>query len=271
MHYFSPVHKMPLLEVIVTDETAAWVTEACVDLGKRQGKTVIVVRDGPGFYTTRILAPYMNEAAFLLSEGVAVESIDKALVKFGFPVGPIVLLDEVGIDVGEKVGRILQKAFGDRVAPPDGMQKLVEDERLGRKNKKGFYRYDDEGKGSKRVDTSVYGVLGVSPTKELPGDEIAWRCTLQMVNEAVRCFEEGILRSARDGDIGAIFGLGFPPFLGGPFQLVDSLGVSEVVRRLQELEKAHGLRFQPSPLLVSMAEAKQTFHGEDPVTPPSRA
>ena len=265
MHYFSPVHKMPLLEIIVTEKTADWVTATCVELGKKQGKTVIVVGDGPGFYTTRILAPLMNEAAHILAEGAPIEEIDEAMLDFGFPVGPIKLTDEVGIDVGAKVGKVMQKAFGDRMTPPAGMEKLVADDRKGRKNGRGFYLYGDKKKG---VDESVYGVLGVKPKPgALSAEEIAWRCTLQMVNEACLCFGQGILRSARDGDIGAIFGLGFPPFRGGPFRFVDAVGAQEVVRKLQNFEKRVGPRFAPAPILLAMAEKNLTFHGENTVTP----
>lgn len=264
MHYFSPVHKMPLLEIITTEKTADWVTATCVQLGKKQGKTVIVVGDGPGFYTTRILAPFMNEAFFVLSDGVPIQKIDRALTSFGFPVGPIKLTDEVGIDVGAKVGKVMQGAFGDRMEAPDGMKRLEADDRKGRKNKRGFYRYD----GQKGVDESVYEVLGIQPSDTSMGEEdIAWRVTLQMVNEAALCFGEGILRQARDGDIGAIFGLGFPPFRGGPFRFVDTVGPREVVDRLARLEAQHGKRFEPAPVLVQMADKGQTFHGENRVEP----
>jgi 3-hydroxyacyl-CoA dehydrogenase/enoyl-CoA hydratase/3-hydroxybutyryl-CoA epimerase len=269
MHYFSPVHKMPLLEIIVTPKTASWVTATCVDLGKKQGKTVIVVNDGVGFYTSRILAPYMNEAAWLLADGVPIDELDNALVDWGFPVGPITLLDEVGIDVGEKVGKIMLDAFGDRMIPPPGMDKLVADERFGRKNKRGFYVYSDaKAKGKKAIDKSVYSVLGVNPKPGAkPAHEIAERCALQMVNEAALCFGEGILRSARDGDIGAIFGLGFPPFRGGPFRWVDSIGALDVVRRLERHEKQFGKRFAPAPVLVELAQSGATFHGDRAIKP----
>ncbi|HEX6277540.1 MAG TPA: fatty acid oxidation complex subunit alpha FadJ [Polyangiaceae bacterium] len=268
MHYFSPVEKMPLLEVIVTDKTSPQVTATAVELGKKQGKTVIVVRDGPGFYTSRILGPYMNEASYLVAEGVPVELIDRALENWGFPVGPLTLLDEVGIDVGEKVGKILHKAFGVRMAPPPGVERLVEDQRLGKKNGRGFYDYSSKkrrklfGKSSKRrdVDHSVYAVLGVEPKADPPQGEVALRCALMMVNEAVYCLAEGILRSARDGDIGAVFGLGFPPFRGGPFRYIDVVGATEIVRRLESYQKAHGERFAPAPLLVEMARSGKTFH-----------
>jgi 3-hydroxyacyl-CoA dehydrogenase/enoyl-CoA hydratase/3-hydroxybutyryl-CoA epimerase len=259
MHYFSPVHRMPLLEVIRTEATAPWALATAVALGKRQGKTVIVVKDGVGFYTSRILAPYMNEAAHLIAEGVAVDAIDRALVDWGFPVGPIQLLDEVGIDVAAHVGGIVHEAFGDRMIPPPGMQKLVADDRKGRKNGRGFYRYGGARKGARQVDASVYAVLGVEPKTRLPAEEIQMRCALQMVNEALTSFGDGILRSPRDGDVGAILGLGFPPFRGGPFRYVDTLGPAEVLRRVRSYEMRFGRRFTPAPVLVEMARRGRRF------------
>ncbi|MFW6369162.1 MAG: fatty acid oxidation complex subunit alpha FadJ, partial [Myxococcota bacterium] len=232
MHYFSPVEKMPLLEIIVTDKTADWVTATCVEFGKKQGKTVIVVRDGTGFYTSRILAPYMNEAAWMLSEGASIEDLDNAMMDWGFPVGPIVLLDEVGIDVAQKVAGIMHDAFGDRIQAPGLMDSLIEDGRKGRKTEKGFYRYENGKKAG--PDHSVYEVLGQRRERmPFPKEEIQQRLGLAMINEAALCLQDGVLRSARDGDIGAIFGLGFPPFRGGPFMYVDRVGASEVVRRLE--------------------------------------
>jgi 3-hydroxyacyl-CoA dehydrogenase/enoyl-CoA hydratase/3-hydroxybutyryl-CoA epimerase len=235
MHYFSPVHKMPLLEVIRTDRTSPEVVATAVSLGKKQGKTVIVVKDGVGFYTSRVLAPYMNEAAYLLAEGVPIEAIDRALVDWGWPVGAVQLLDEVGIDVAAHVGEIVHTAFGDRMTPPEVLSKLVLDDRKGRKNEHGFYRYGKTAlkDGKRQVDTSVYATLGIEPKGKLPAEEIQMRCSLQFVNEALLCFGEGILRTPRDGDVGAIFGLGFPPFRGGPFRYVDTLGAAEVLRRVR--------------------------------------
>ncbi len=258
MHYFSPVHKMPLLEIIVTDKTAPWVTATCTKLGKDQGKTVIVVRDGVGFYTSRILGPYMNEALHILAEGVPVKTIDDALVNFGFPVGPLKLLDEVGLDVAQKASSVVRSAFGDRLDAPPGMDGLVADERLGRKNKKGFYHY---GRKEKGVDESIYEVLGIEPNKQMDPEQIALRCTLQMVNEAAYCFGEGILRSARDGDIGAVFGLGFPPFRGGPFRYVDSVGADKIASQLEGYADNHGARFQPAPVIQNLAKSGNTFYG----------
>jgi len=232
-----------------------------VGLGKRIGKTVIVVKDGPGFYTSRILAPYMNEASFLLVEGAAVEDIDAALVDFGFPVGPMQLLDEVGIDVGAKVAHVMSEAFGERMKPPDGFDKLVLDGRLGRKAKKGFYLYEDvKEKGPKKVDASVYDLLpGGRKRTSPPRDEIAERCVLQMVNEAAYCLGEQIIRSPRDGDIGAIYGLGWPPFRGGPFRYADSLGAEHIVQRLGSYRDRFGVRFTPASMLVELARSGGKF------------
>jgi len=258
MHYFSPVQKMPLLEVIVTPKTAPQVTATAVAVGKKQGKTVIVVNDGPGFYTSRILTPYMNEAAELLVEGAAVEDIDGALVAFGMPVGPITLLDEVGIDVGAKVGKILHQAFGERMAPPKALEQVIADGRLGRKSKKGFYTY---GKKKKEVDETVYDLLpGGKARKKVRREEITERVVLQMVNEAIRCLGEGILRSPRDGDVGAIFGLGFPPFLGGPFRYADGIGPKALLERIERWHDKFGDRFEPAPLLVEQARAEKKFY-----------
>ncbi|MDJ0959271.1 MAG: fatty acid oxidation complex subunit alpha FadJ [Acidimicrobiia bacterium] len=260
MHYFSPVEKMPLLEIIVTEDTADWVTATCVAVGKAQGKTVIVVNDGTGFYTTRILAPYAGEVMHLLAEGASVESIDNAMVSWGFPVGPITLSDEVGIDVGAKIAKIMEQAFGERMQAPAQFTNLIDDDRKGRKNGRGFYTYEDGKKGD--VDTSVYAVLGVSGSGDVAEAEIQDRLALQFINEAARCLEEGILRSARDGDIGAIMGLGFPPFRGGPFMYVDQVGADTVVARMRELEDAHGARFAPAQILVDAAENGTKFRAK---------
>ncbi len=258
MHYFSPVNKMPLLEVIRQAKTDDWVAATAVDVGRKQGKTVIVVNDGPGFYTSRIIAPYMNEASQLLVEGADISELDRALVEFGFPVGPINLLDEVGIDVAAKVAKFLHESFGDRLAAPESFQKVIQDGRTGRKGNKGFYTYDGKKKG---VDESVYALLPHGKQrKRFDREEMAERCVLQFVNEAIRCLEENILRSPRDGDVGAIFGLGFPAFLGGPFRYVDSLGASKVLSKIERWQEALGKRFEPAPMLKDMAKFGKKFY-----------
>jgi 3-hydroxyacyl-CoA dehydrogenase/enoyl-CoA hydratase/3-hydroxybutyryl-CoA epimerase len=260
MHFFSPVHRMPLLEVIVTPETRPEVTTTAVAYGRTLGKTVIVVNDAPGFYVNRILAPYINEAGALLDAGASIDAIDEAMVRFGFPVGPITLLDEVGLDIAAKSGAIFHEAFGERMAPSQAMRAVVSSGRTGRKGRKGFYVYDEDGeKGG--VDTAVYALLSSGPSRsEVPPDEIRNRCALALANEAVRTLEEGIVRSPRDGDIGAVFGIGFPPFRGGPFRWIDAMGASKVVDRLEDLAARFAPRFVPSDLLVEMARLGSRFY-----------
>ncbi len=257
MHYFSPVEKMPLLEIVTTPQTADWVTSTCVAFGKQQGKTVIVVNDGPGFYTTRVLGPYSVEAIHLLTEGARIEDVDAAMEKWGFPVGPFQLADEVGLDVQAKITKIMIDAFGERLRPPEMITALADSGRKGRKNGKGYYRYEDGVR--KGADESVYADAGLGPRRDVPVEEIQERLSLAFVNEAVRILQDGVLRSARDGDIGAVFGLGFPPFRGGPFHWIDQVGAAEIVSRLRELESAHGDRFAPSELLVATAESGERF------------
>ena len=260
LHYFSPVEKMPLVEVIAHKTTSPETIATTVAFARKQGKTPIVVQDGAGFYVNRILALYMNEAAQLLLEGQRIEHLDRALVKFGFPVGPMTLLDEVGIDVGAKISPILEKELGDRFKAPAAFDKLLADDRKGRKNGKGFYQYGPKAKKAKLVDESVYKVLDILIASDKEAKGVAERCTIQMLNEAVRCLEEGIIASARDGDIGAIFGIGFPPFLGGPFRYIDTLGASNLVATLQGYQSLYGDRFAPCDTLVKMASDGSQFY-----------
>ncbi|MRT14224.1 fatty acid oxidation complex subunit alpha FadJ [Enterobacteriaceae bacterium RIT711] len=263
LHYFSPVDKMPLVEVIPHARTSAETISTTVALAKKQGKTPIVVGDSAGFYVNRILAPYVNEAMRCLVEGEPVDKIDNALVAFGFPVGPIQLLDEVGIDVGTKISPILQQAYGDRFAAPAEIAAILNDDRKGRKNGRGFYLYPGKGSRSKKqVDPAIYTLLGVSSKGQLTEKEIAQRCVMMMLNEAARCLDEGVVRSARDGDIGGVFGIGFPPFLGGPFRYMDTLGAGEVVAQLQRLASQYGERFTPCERLLQMVEEQRNFWGK---------
>jgi len=198
----------------------------------------------------------------MLDEGIAIDVLDTALVDFGFPVGPITLIDEVGLDIAGKSGKIMYAALGERMTPAESIVNVIGAGRLGRKNKKGFYMYDASGeKGG--VDPTVYELL---PTKDervhYPLEEMQRRCVLAMVNEAARCLETGILRTPRDGDIGAVFGIGFPPFRGGPFRYVDRVGAERIVDQLQRLDISHSGRYTPCALLVAMARDGSRFYPE---------
>jgi len=259
LHYFSPVDKMPLAEVIPHAKTSDQTISTTVEFAKRQGKTPIVVKDGAGFYVNRILAPYVSEAGFMAIEGQALDSIDKALMKFGFPVGPFKLLDEVGIDVGTKIIPILKGQFGERFNAPEAFDKLLENDRKGKKNKSGFYDYDAKNAG-KHIDDSVYRLLGITPEKKFSADTVVERCVLMMLNEAALCLQEEVIRNPRDGDIGAIFGIGFPPFLGGPFRYMDTLGIEHVVSRLEHYAETYSEKYQPAEILLTMCKEGKYFY-----------
>lgn len=257
MHYFSPVQKMPLLEIIKTPQTSARALAIAYEAGVRQGKTVIVVNDGPGFYTTRILAPLMNEALVLLEEGADALFVDRAMKEYGFPVGPIVLFDEVGIDVGAHINDVMGPFFAQRGMTPTAVTKdLYKAGYYGRKNGKGFFRYNGK---KKTFNTDIYQFFGGATRKSMPKTEVQERIAFMMVNEALLCLQEGILENARDGDLGAILGLGFPPFTGGPFRFVDSFGVEKWVHRMEELQQKNGGRFKPAEIAVEYAASGRKF------------
>ncbi len=244
MHFFSPVPKMPLVEIITHPKTDKKIASAVFDLASKMGKQIIVVNDGPGFYTTRILTFQIAEALNILSEGARIEDIDKALEKFGMPVGPITLMDEVGIDIGEHLIHIISEAFGDRLElPKEELEAFSKDGRKGRKSNKGFYLYNNGVKGE--ADASVYNFFQ-KERKAFDKSEIADRCMYVFMNEAARCLDEGILTHEDHGDFGAIFGLGYPPFLGGPFFYGKRLGKVKVKEKLLALSKKYGKRFEPA-------------------------
>lgn len=265
MHYFSPVADVPLVELITTEETSDEALATAYELALTQDKTVIVVNDGPGFYTTRILSLYMNEALLLLEEGADVPTVDEYMKDYGFPMGPFELFDFVGMDVASKISDVMSEHLPvDRDDISDAASGLVEADLLGRKRNIGFYHYgpDEDGEGKERKDLNedIYRYLDQTsrstPSRQIVQDRLA----LMMINEAVRCLEDDVLRSATDGDLGAVFGLGFPPFLGGPFRHIDRQGADRITKRMEDLSHQYGARFDPADLLVEHANDGRTFH-----------
>ncbi len=261
MHFFNPVHKMPLVEVVRGKHSSDRAIATVYALSLRLGKVPIVVNDGPGFLVNRILGPYLNEAGHLLAEGASVESIDRAATEFGMPMGPLRLVDEVGIDIARHAGEVLYEAFGDRMKPSGPLVSIGETDRLGTKGGLGFYRYEN-GK-EQGVDPDVYGVLGdavPSERRTIPEEDIRARLVLMMMNEASRVLDDGVAASAADVDLAMIMGTGFPPFRGGLLRFADELHPRLVVERLREYEAEHGERFAPSSLLLRLASSDQRFY-----------
>ena len=264
MHFFNPVDKMPLIEVIAGKKSSPEAIATVFQFAKRLGKTPVVVKDSPGFVVNRILAPYLNEAVFLLQEGVEPVKMDSLLEKFGMPMGPCTLLDEIGLDVAAKVGHILVGAFGARMQGPVELEGASQKGWLGKKNQKGIYLYEKTGK-AKGVNTELLSELRkkASPSKtgRSPQDqEILKRLIYIMVNEAARCIEEKLVQSESDLDVAMIFGTGFAPFRGGLLRYADTLGAESIVSDLELLARNQGTRFQPSPYLQQIAIQNQTFY-----------
>ena len=259
MHFFSPAEKMPLVEIITTSQTAPWVCDRAVELGLRLKKKVILVKDSPGFFTTRVLAAFLNEAVRMTMEGVKIDKLDKALTDFGFPVGPLTLIDEIGFDIATHVTWRMTAAFPEQIPEAAGLNILLTSGRLGRKNQKGFYEYEKEGRlfPAKGVYESLKQFR--TEPRGIPADEIVDRCLMVFVNECVRCLEESIIKDPHTGDIGSVYGLGFPPFLGGPFKYIDQLGAATIVERLDGLSEKYGPHFRPTQLLRDYAKTNQLF------------
>ena len=261
MHYFSPVGRMRLLEIVVTPATTEAALLAARHLGVRQGKSVIVVRDGPGFFTTRVLTRYLDEAMRLLEEGASVKAVDRAARNFGFAVGPCALLDEVGLDVGAHVSRALARALP-CAQPVDTVGRLYDVGFRGRKNGRGFYLYDRPARGRlRKVNPEVYRYLGgdradlVPPPREELEDRLAYTFAI----ETVRCLQEQVVACPRDADVGAVLGLAFPPFRGGPLHWLDHVGPEHAAARIETLAIHYGERFRAPDLLLDLARAGHRF------------
>jgi 3-hydroxyacyl-CoA dehydrogenase/enoyl-CoA hydratase/3-hydroxybutyryl-CoA epimerase/3-hydroxyacyl-CoA dehydrogenase/enoyl-CoA hydratase/3-hydroxybutyryl-CoA epimerase/enoyl-CoA isomerase len=261
MHFFNPVDRMQLVEVIRGDKTGDATVATLVALAKRISKTPIVVRDCPGFLVNRILFPYINESLVLLQEGAGPRAIDKAATAFGMPMGPITLNDLVGLDTSLYAGRVVNTAFADRAAPTRILDELVAAGRLGQKSGAGFYSY---AKGSRGVDDPAFdAILARCRTgqRQISNEEITDRLFLPMLTEASRVLSEGIVREPADVDMGLILGIGFPPFRGGILRWADSLGMAKVLEKLKTYERL-GARFQPTEQMRKLAAEGKGFYRE---------
>jgi 3-hydroxyacyl-CoA dehydrogenase/enoyl-CoA hydratase/3-hydroxybutyryl-CoA epimerase len=259
MHFFSPVERMPLLEITVSKHTNDQTLATAVSLGRKLGKTVIVVKDSPGFYINRILTPYFNESMKLLEEGLTITELDRYAERMGFPIGPCAVMDEVGLDVADKVARVMVAFFGERAEATDLNQRLMEDNRLGHKNERGFYTYAVGHRAEE--DKSLYQLLDNPRRRPIPYEEVRERLLSIILHEAAHVLEDGIIDSPYVGDTGAIYGFGFPPFLGGPFWAMDRIGLPAFVEQLQRLSEQHGPRFTPAAGLIRRAEQGEAYYG----------
>lgn len=252
MHFFNPVDKMPLIEVIAGERSAPWAVNTIFALSRRLGKTPILVKDAPGFLVNRLLTMSLAEAFWLLDEGYRIEDLDRAMKGWGMPMGPIALTDEVGIDVAMKVAHILHEAFGERLPLPVWVDGVQGDDRLGAKNGRGFYLYEDGKRDA--PDPEVYDLLGLEPRIADPDpDRMVDRMVLPMVDEAARCLEEEVVRTPGDVDLAMILGTGFPPFRGGLCRWADNRGTKEIVATLDGLADTVGERYRPSDALRETA------------------
>ena len=260
LHFFNPVDRMPLVEVIHGEQTSGDTVEKLTAFARKLGKIPIVVKDRPGFLVNRLLLPYMNEGARLLEEGADVQQVDKVMLDFGMPMGVFILLDVVGLDIASHAGESLFEQFGERMRLSPVMSAMLEAERLGRKNGKGFYLYDSKGK--RKPDRGLGKVLGsLVVDSDGPGDDdIVNRLILPMVNEASLCLDEGIVDTVQAVDAAMILGAGFPPFRGGLLRYADSEGVDRIVDILEELSSTVDERFGPSEPLKDMARAGKGFY-----------
>jgi len=261
IHFFIPVRKMKLVEVIRGEKTSDETAATAVAYAKRLGKFPIVVSDGPGFLVNRLLFPYMNEATALIQDGVSMERIDKIAMRFGMPMGPIALYDMVGIDTSFYAGRTMYDAFPNRTFISPLLPALIKQDRLGKKKGAGFYSYLNK-KRKPEVDSVITDLIGKYTKKvdrEISDEEIEHRLILPMLLEATRALEAGVVRNVRDIDLGLIFGIGFPPFKGGLMFWADQVGLPTLKQWLEPLRDLGG-RFEPTHLLEELAQSNGKFY-----------
>lgn len=267
MHFFNPVHMMPLVEVIRGEKTSDEAVAAVVTYARKMGKTPIVVRDCPGFFANRVLFPYFGGCMALLRDGADFREIDRVMERFGWPMGPAYLMDVVGLDTAMHASAVMSEGFPERMSYDfkPAVSIMAENDRLGQKNGVGFYRYemDKKGKPKKLVDEKTFELLKphVAASKEFSDEEMLERMMVPMCLEAIRTLEEGIVNSPMEADMMLILGLGFPPFLGGAFRYIDQMGLSTFVEMCQKYESL-GPLYAPTPGLLEKAKQGETYYGK---------
>lgn len=253
LHYFSPVTKRPMVEIIPHEKTCQRAVSTAIHFAIQQGKIPMLVADKEGFFINRILTPFLLEAIECLSEGEGIEFIDRALQEFGFKIGPLAMIDEIGLDIIVKSNPAMVSELGKRFALPTTIERLTGDDRKGRKNKRGFYLYDTRGKRTQE-DKSVYHTMETIMQNEMEAEDIARRCVLRMLNEACWCLQDQVIRSTDEGNVASVFGVDFPDFRGGVYAYINKIGAKELVRQLRKHTQQYGERFTPCEWLVERAE-----------------
>nr|MBP6344268.1 hypothetical protein [Candidatus Omnitrophota bacterium] len=255
-HFFNPVHRMPLIEIITTKHCSDATIVSTLEFARKLGKTPIVVKDTPGFLVNRILLGYINEAGRLFEEGMRIDDIDGLMVRFGMPMGPFTLSDEVGLDVGVKVLHILESGLGSRYKPVEIFNKIYDKKLLGKKSGKGFYVHGAKRVLNREVQDMIEREGGI-----FKRDDALNRMLLIMINEAARCLEEGVIESPDVVDIGMIMGTGFPPFHGGLLRYADNQGIDNIVDILDELEEDFkDGRFKPCEYILRLKREGKKFY-----------
>ena len=259
LHFFNPVHRMQLVEIVAAKQTAPEVLQRTLQFVQRIGKLPVVVQDSPGFVVNRILMPYLIEAGNLFEAGASITDLDEAMLDFGMPMGPMRLLDEVGTDVSLHVAQTLAVAFGDRLKIPAHLREMIKAGLLGRKNGCGYYRHE-KSKREARPNPGVAAYVNNEQARMLSRDELRERMVLLMVNEAARCVEERIVNEPADVDFAMIMGTGFAPFRGGPLRHADSTGIGKIAGLMERLADSGATQFAPCALLREMAVAGRKFY-----------
>jgi len=258
IHFFNPVHRMPLVEVVTGRETSAETAAAAVRFVQKIGKMPVLVRDSPGFLVNRILLPYLVQAVELFAHGAAIGEVDAAMLDFGMPMGPLRLIDEVGLDVADDVAATLAASFPDHMRIPSAIGRMLAAGLLGRKSGSGFYIYE---KGKTTPNTRTAACREAAGAATLHRTAMQWRMVLLIINEAARCIEEKIVAGPADVDFGMIMGAGFAPFRGGPLRYADTLGAAAVTEALRAEVERSGPCFVPCRLLQEMSKTNRKFHG----------